>query len=390
MQPEWQRGIAIETLRGFAAPFLDRHKPLVFGAFGLTKETDLAAALAEKRVIWSGDPPKSIALCKITSMAMHQHDFTGRELNIPPPVLRISAFVAGDAATGAKVLKAAIERAPQGRVVAELFEEDTFSRHIAEQNGLAYVATKIGAGSEVKGLYVRGLPAFPPLADSDHPALLVLTPDYLGGNSLAAVRAELSGAGLPWEQHYSSYNKRRSWTAFALRGYGDDPHFVIKPAEMAKSWQASHPEEMRAAPRWTSAAAGFPATMAMLEASGFAFDRVRFMRLAPRGGELSRHADITDRDAGTADRRITRLHIPIVTSAAVTFHAWDARGHETRQHLPEGALCYLDQRKPHRVTNLDPTLYRIHLVADALGCPELRELIRRPAARDDERPKAVA
>ena len=39
--PDWQKGFELEHLRSFAAVFKERHKPLVFGAFGLTKERDI-------------------------------------------------------------------------------------------------------------------------------------------------------------------------------------------------------------------------------------------------------------------------------------------------------------------------------------------------------------
>jgi hypothetical protein len=96
------------------------------------------------------------------------------------------------------------------------------------------------------------------------------------------------------------------------------------------------------------------------------------MRLRAKGGELARHADITDREAGTADGMIARFHIPIVTSPAVRFSAWTERGERIDTQWPEGALCYLDQRKPHTVTNSDPELARVHLVIDAISNADIR------------------
>lgn len=382
----WQRGIDITQLRALAAPFIARHKSLVFGAFGLVKERDIADALPQKRVIWTGDPPRAVAIGWPIRAGAHQTDFVGRVVAFKPPGVRVSSFAALDPEAGRKLLDAIKARAPDGRVMVEIFEEDAIARQCVAACGFAYRASKVAAGSEIKGLYGHGVPPMLAIGAEDVATLAVLDRGF-ALPALDAIRAELATAGLPWEQHYSNYNKRRSWTAFALRGYSDDPRSVHKPAEMAKSWQEAHPAEMRARVRWTPSAERFPATMALLDATGWAWDRVRFMRLAPRGGELSRHADITDREAGTADRKVTRLHVPIVTSLAVTFHAWDARGVELRRHLPEGALCYLDQRKPHRVTNHDPVLQRIHLVADARGNPALRALIAQQA---DDRSPAVA
>ena len=106
------------------------------------------------------------------------------------------------------------------------------------------------------------------------------------------------------------------------------------------------------------------------------------MRLRAKGGELARHADITDREAGTADGMISRFHIPIVTSPAVRFSGWTVRGERIDAAWPEGALCCLDQRKPHTVTNSDPELARVHLVIDAISNATIRSVLasaQRPA-----------
>src|SRR5204863_8036626 len=104
------------------------------------------------------------------------------------------------------------------------------------------------------------------------------------------------------------------------------------------------------------------------------FERVRFMQLRPTGA-LSRHADITDRDAGTADGKIARLHLPITTSPACVFHAWTARGDLLERHLEADRLHYLDTRKPHAVENADPMVWRKHLVIDAVADARLRALL---------------
>jgi hypothetical protein len=386
--PNWQRGIDLGQLRAMAAPFARRHKALVIGAFGLIKERDIAQAMEQRRVVWTGNPPAAVAIAFPLKVTTYQTDFVGRSICIEPPGVKVSAFAALDQESGCRLLDAVKARAPAGRMLVEIFEEDAIARACVAACGLTYRASRVAAGSEIKGLYGHGMPPMRPIGAEDEVTLAVLDPRF-AKTRLAAIRAELAAAGLPWEQHYSAYNKRHSWSAFALRGFSDNPQAVHKPAEMSKAWQDAHPAELRERIRWTPAVERFPATMALLEAFGWTWDRVRFMRLAPGGGELSRHADITDREAGTADAKVTRLHIPIVTSKAVTFYGWDARGTELRQHWPEGALCYLDQRKPHRVTNNDPALQRIHLVADARGNPALRGMIARYAVAHD-RSQAVA
>jgi hypothetical protein len=130
-----------------------------------------------------------------------------------------------------------------------------------------------------------------------------------------------------------------------------------------------------AKPADTIAYEKFPATRAVVNRLPGAKDRVRFMRLAPGGGELSRHADITDREAGTKNGAIVRLHIPIITSPLVEFSSWDHRGKHTVMAMQERGLYYLDQRKPHAVANRDEKVERIHLVVDTVANDELRALL---------------
>jgi hypothetical protein len=215
----------------------------------------------------------------------------------------------------------------------------------------------------------------PALSEAYQATLLIVEPNFLSTAEHDAIRKELAAFDSLWAQHYSSYNKRKSWEAFALRGFDDDPAFIIKPAEMAKSWKEENAARLTARPHMTRAAEHFPATLAATArlAPADRCDRIRFMRLRAKGGELSRHADITDREAGTADGMICRFHIPITTSPAVRFSGWTARGQRIDTAFPERALAYLDQRKPHMVTNSDPALARVHLVVDCAGSAPLRE-----------------
>src|SRR5262245_23395915 len=120
---EWQRGFALDLLKAFAAPFRERHKPLVFGAFGLTKERDVAEALADKRAIWTGGAkPRAVALFTVPKVVSHQTDFAQREFAVPPGHVNVKAFAALDAEAGVKVLRALCQRAG-APVWVEIFEE---------------------------------------------------------------------------------------------------------------------------------------------------------------------------------------------------------------------------------------------------------------------------
>jgi Aspartyl/Asparaginyl beta-hydroxylase len=372
--PSWQRGFALDYLKEFAGVFKERQKPLVFGAFGLIKERDIADALAKGRLFWTGKPPAAVLICNVTKQPSGQRDFAQREFIVPPGVVLVKAFAALSVEAGCKVLNVLRERV--GKLVVEIFEEDSIARLCMKAAGLEYRTTKISAGSEIRGVYsTAGLPLIEPLPLEDRATLEIVASKFLYPEDLSIINHELQDFGAEnFAQHYSDYNKRKSWTALALRGYSDDPHFIIKPAEMAASWKEEHKELLAEKARWTPAVKQFPRTQNVIGKLGCKFDRVRFMQLRAKDGELSRHADITDREAGTADGFLMRFHIPIRTTPAVKFMGWNERGERLEKYLPPGALCFLDQRKPHCVKNTGAE-DRIHLVMDAYATPELRKML---------------
>jgi hypothetical protein len=374
---DWQKGFSIEQLKEMAAPFKANHKALVFGAFGLTKERDIADAMSKSRAVWTGSPVQAVALFVPTKMPSEQQDFAQRKFTIGSGSVSIKSFAANSFGDGVKVLNAIVSRSNGAPIWLEIFEEDATAKKCASACKFEYVTTKISAGSELKGVYIHGAPSpLAPISKVDEATLLVLDRSFLSKEAHEAIKAELAEFDQLWAQHYSDYNKRKSWEAFALRGYSSDPEFIIKPAEMSKGWKEENSARLSDKSDWTDAAKHFPATLKAISMLGATqFDRVRFMRLRCKNGELSRHADITDREAGTADGKITRLHIPIWTSEAVTFYGWNARGYKFETHWPERALCYLDQRKPHAVINSDEWLNRIHLVVDCLSNHVVRDLI---------------
>lgn len=369
--PAWQRGYPLETLQRYAAPFRKRHGPLCFGAFGMAKEREIAAALESNALASLGDPPQAVAIVRAINQPSKMRDFTGALVEIETPCYYVTAIAALSAQAGADLLRELNHRAGEYPLYVELFEEDEVAGGIVRDLGYRYCAGKVMAGSEIKGIYspsASGAREYPP---EETATLCQLREHFLGEAELGETAAMLARYAELWQQHYSNYNKRKSWTAFALRGYDDDPGFIMKPQEMSMAWKKDHPELLSAAPRWLPIAEAFPAVRLAIEALGCQVDRVRFMRLRAADGELSRHADITDREAGAAVGKVARLHCPIVTSERVAFHAWDHRGRHIERSFPPGSLFYLDQRKPHRVVNEDPSLDRIHLVIDAIATEAL-------------------
>lgn len=389
----WQMGYSIETLRSLAAPFRAA-KPFVFGAFGLTKERDVATALSENAFYTdSREAPTVAAIARQLKSASHKEDFRGVDVKIPAGDTVVWSLGATAEATPASfrlVLDACWPADGPGDMFGssqwvEWFEEDN-RRWILEGLGFEWVASRVSAGSEIKGLYVRSRGAaragVQALQDADAAAIACLDATFLSLAMHEAIAAEVQAAD--WTQHYSSYNKGSSWTAFALRGFKpDDPGFIIKPAEMSAKWKTENAELLKARPDWTRIAPSFPATLQAVASVGTLLDRVRFMRLAATSGELTRHADITDREAGTADGKVARLHIPIITRPSCMVTSWGIRGQRYDRHFPEGSLCYLDQRRPHAVRNPEE-VDRIHLVIDVRADAALRQRFEHATWRCDD------
>jgi hypothetical protein len=380
----WQKGYPLEQLKAFAELFRECHKQFVFGAFGLLKERDVASALSERKLIYTlGDRPAAAALFFVTKVPTVQHDFAQRRIEIPPRTLVIKSLAVRDKSEGRRMLGTLLQRSrdlsyPIGnhQVWCEIFEEDATAKALMADYEFTYVATKVAASSDLKGVYVRGrVSPLPPPDQLEVPSVIGLPGELLDKAEQKIIREELTfyeSDPKIWEQHYSSYNKRQSWTAFSLRGFKpEDPGFIIKPAEMSKQWKEENHDLLENVCEATPAAEFFPKTLQIIERYlPQKKERVRFMRLAP-GGELTRHADITDREAGTREGKIMRMHIPIVTNPDCLFRTMGLRGDGHETHFKERGLYYLDTRKPHAVKN-GGSVARIHLVIDTVSDERLR------------------
>lgn len=373
--PNWTKGIDLGWLKQMAALFKAEQGPHTYGAFGLPKEIDIANARAEGRAIWTkaGD---ACALFRIAASHSVMNDFAGNEIDIEPGELVIKS-IAGPGR--AALLEALMARAGAASIFLEGHMEAPEFLALAEGAGFAHIYTKIAASSDIKGVFYKGPREFPAIPAVDIPASRILAPDFISADEQAAILAEAEAAAL-WAQHYSGYNKRHTWTAFSLCGFDlGDPSFIIKPAEMSKKWKEENPERLRAICGPTIAAEKFPAAMAIAARVPGRKERVRLMRLSAGGGELSRHADITDPDCGPGDRQLSRIHIPLKSAPSCKFATWDILGRKSELHLPERAICYLDTRKPHAVKN-PAAIERVHLVMDTFGTPELRRWIEQETA----------
>ncbi len=250
-------------------------------------------------------------------------------------------------------------------------------REIAQAAGFKYVGVKINSFSDQFAFYFRdGVNAF---GERLHPTLPAS--EKVGMKRIfkfvpifsERFRLTLYRLNLDFQDHYSNYNKDHAWSALSLRGYSADPHFIEKPVEMNDKWKEAHQGqhfELQNTPLWDE----FPEFHPVINVFRTEIHRVRLMKLKAGGGELQRHTDQVDPDAGSTVGKLARIHFPIITNPDVIFTTWDEYDQEQNYHFPLGEAWYLDTRKPHMAVN-NGTEDRIHLVVDMIVTPALQKIL---------------
>lgn len=363
----WQRGYPLEELQRLTGPFHEHDAGLTHGAYTRAREADVAYRLERGQVLAA---PSTTALWRPLTGARPIRDYRGEVATTLP---------AGTALVDrlgyrrwldepAELLAGLAARHPH--LACWLWQEHRGDQALAQQLGLQLLAVKIRASSEVLGLYgterLKGLP-LPPL---ELAGLWRLALPRLPTLNLMLATHRLSSE---WAQHYSPYNARGSWSALALRGFGGRPDWIEKPAEMSRKWRAEHPERLAQVCVDTPLRAQLPEAERLIAAIPGPKERVRLMRLTP-GGELTRHADTTDPDAGSEPGQLLRIHIPLSTTPSCQFTSWGPLGEARTAHMGEGEAWWLDTRKPHACQN-PSGLERLHLVVDTWATRELLALI---------------
>jgi hypothetical protein len=258
------------------------------------------------------------------------------------------------------------------RTWLRIWQEHPVDRSIAERSGAKWIGTKVLSGSELVGIWYLGEEVeLSHLPSSDEWTLRRLRKKQL---LISEARVAVTNKLDQLVSHYSEkYNKRNSWSSCALRGYGGRTDFIIKPAEMGKEWKKLNRDKLSWVITDTPIRKMLPELEPLIEQVPGVKHRIRIMRLAA-GGIIRRHSDAIDRDAGTANGKLLRIHVPICTNPGVTFTSWNLDGGKIRAQMREGEIWYLDTRKPHEVVNRGKT-DRLHLVMDVVSSKSLLNLI---------------
>ena len=374
MKP-WQHGIELDRLKAIATTY-DHHNSFALSPFAQFKKNNIAEAIHAKEFVELDGASYCIKHAKRDQKIVMFQD------------VAIGMKQAGDVTlshlswrdeAGRALLYHEIENLSlRHNLWLTIFEEDEASRELAWGSFFEKIGTKFTSFAEIIGVY------FKPSLRIDQDALW--TDDPIGWRMKTVPATELLTcaqlrrpaitdyavdtianvvAGMEFTNHYSNYNKSKSWSALALRGYSSDPACIIKPAEMPDKWKQENADKSWQL-QWTPLIAAFPLVRTLCES--FCFDeseiqRVRLMKLAPAGGELQRHTDQVDEETGTRAGQFLRIHVPIVTNDLVLFTTWGVDAVPVITNMKAGELWYLDTRKPHRAVN-GGTTDRIHLVVD--------------------------
>ena len=271
-------------------------------------------------------------------------------------------------------------------------EEHNIDRFVASWAGFRKLGIKINTFGDIQGVYFKdrvegafGKREFPEQNMMHEAEYKVLTQadfrpvPWIGAEGLRfgwiceALKERLEIMDYEFTNHYSNYNKDKSWSAISLRGYSPDWGMITKPEEMSKKWKEEN-KDVEFKLQDTELRKMFPEVEDLLKMLPGKPHRIRFMNLAPGGGELERHTDQVDPDAGVQDGKLMRFHFPIVTNDDVIFNQWDWHGELVEAHMKVGECWYIDVRKAVRAIN-GGTEMRTHLVVDVEANDVVRALI---------------
>lgn len=362
---DWQHGIELDVLTKIESLYQEYNK-YSDSPFAQVKKNDIAKALHEGnlKVLYRNEVPVSAHFSHRSKVST-------------------SIYMCGDTLIGTKikgditVSKLAGEQLwHQERlrdykfdnVWLQVWAEDKNANSLARDAGFTYIFGKITTFGEIISYYFRdSVNAF---AKRDfpfiHPAEKqnILKISDVPSNYISSIREKLLSKDLAFANHYSNYNKRGTWSAISLRGYDRDPNFIEKPSVMNEKWKQENKDNNYYL-QDTHMRQEFSEVDKLIAYLGIdgALHRIRFMRLAPGNGELSRHTDQVDLDMGVKIERLARIHFPIQTNENVIFTSWNYDGTKTDVNMKENECWYLDIRKPHKAINNGQT-ERIHLVID--------------------------
>lgn len=379
--PGWAKGHPVARIKQISSLFQRFERGVVQGAFTRCSDLDVVEWLERGQLLLAGRSPGKLDAAAVvwrprSRTAMRAFGDTEAGWYEPgQAVVRRAAWQHGKLGVARQLVRDGLRG--EQTALAELWLEDPRLVQLYAPWQPVPICTRVKSSSELQGVVLLRGNGFDwqPTPEAELAGLTYLGGLGPGNRLLLQVQASLERAQAGWAAHYSSYQRGASWSALALQGYSPDPQFIGKPAEMGRKWLAANPGSLGWPLQRTPLAAtrlgrGCLQLLRLLGVQPSRCDRIRLMRLEPGGGELTRHADL-DKDAGVADGKLMRLHLPLLTNPLVVFQQWLLDGRVQQACMGTGELWYLDQRKPHTAAN-NGGAYRIHLVADVAADDRLR------------------
>ena len=375
---DWQKGIDLDILLEYTKRF-DHYNKFSCSPFSEMKKNNMAEHLSAGTLVNLKGSTFIAQECKSrTPIYMYQDIPIGyRE----PGDIKIDKFAFTDFShESQQEFYDYIIRTYNTDVWVCSWVEDDETNKIFERLSFDRVGTKVTSFGELIGYwflpYTRDLfgetRKHPAVSDTEYHNIVQLklpNISYL----IFAIRNKLFK--LPkFSNHYSNYNKRKSWSAVSLRGYKPEPEFMTKPSEMSKKWQEENKDaifEMQDTYLYDDFVE-VRELVQMLKADEV--HRIRFMKLKSGDGELDRHTDLVDDESGVGDGKLMRIHFPVITNDQVLFESWDLTGNKQCVNMRVNEGWLLDTRKPHRAVN-EGTTDRIHLVVDVVANSNVRTLL---------------
>jgi hypothetical protein len=364
---DWQRGYELEYLKKLEKKYED-YNQYTLSPFAKFKKNNVAESLHKGTLYILDDAMLDIIESKsVSNITMHGDTIIAKKQKGDMTVSKIS----GNLITLAECLNPLKNsfKLSLKDVWLIVWAENKEHCKLAEDSGFCYVGPKITTYGEVYAIYYRGKQReFPKVDRAEY--LSIKKIDNIDIQLIEAIYNKL--IELPtFTNHYSNYNKGKSWGALSLRGYTSDPAFITKPIEMNDAWKEEN-KHKEFYLQDTSLFNLFPEVKELIRPYGKTVHRVRFMQLKPGGGELKRHTDQVDPDSGGSLGKLARIHFPIKTNDKVVFTVWNTKGNPQNIHMKRGECWFLDTRKPHMAIN-DGDEERIHLVVDVLTEKKLHD-----------------
>lgn len=369
MKP-WQKGYELDYLKEVASQY-DKFNSYTDSPFAEFKKNNVAESLDKKTLKEIDGAWINIAEAKVRSkITMHGDTVIGYKEKGDIVITNISQHTDS--------LKNHIATYNNKNCWMFVWSEWDEAIQFAKDCGFNYVGSKITTFAEIYSIFFRDADSSlekRTITPIDGAEAVSITQCAFDTIDTSIIKEELKNIQIEYTNHYSNYNKKGSWSAISLRGYRPDPSFIAKPIEMNKKWKEENSEWESWTCEDTPLREKFPYVNKLLEKIPTnKIERIRFMSLAPGGGELSRHTDQVDPFIGVSNGKLMRLHIPVITNPKMEFTSWDMHGKKHIVNMKEGELWYLDIRKPHMAVNNGEET-RIHLVVDIEANDDCRRLL---------------